>query len=61
MGGLGRISIFRGGLLGKRGVTFSEGLKFLDKKQTKSGIFYDKKVYKQCFVLSLLIIQTGIF
>ena len=31
-GGDGRISIFRGGLLGKRGVTFFMGLQFLHKK-----------------------------
>ena len=31
-GGLDRISIFRGGLLGKTGVTFSRGLQFLYKK-----------------------------
>ena len=31
-GGLGRISIFRGGFAGKEGVTFSGGLQFLDKK-----------------------------
>ena len=31
--GLDRISIFRGGLLGKRGVTFFRGLQFLQQKK----------------------------
>ena len=35
-GGLDRISAFRGGLLGKGGITFSGmGLQVLDKKETK--------------------------
>ena len=41
-GGLDRTSIFRGGLLGKRGSDlFQGGLQFLDKKKTR--IFNDKK------------------
>ena len=44
-GGLDRISVFRGGVAGKEGVTFFKWLKFLQKK--KSEIFNDKKVYKQ--------------
>ena len=40
--GLGRTSIFRGGLLGKRGVTFfREGCHFSTKNKLKSGIFND--------------------
>ena len=34
-GSVDRISIFRGGLLGKRGVIFFTGLQFIHKKQTK--------------------------
>ena len=34
-GGIHRTSVFRGGLLGKRGWLFSGGLQFLHKKQTK--------------------------
>ena len=51
---LDRSSIFRGGLLGKSGDLFPEegGDEILDKK-LNSGIFNDKKVYKQeCFALS---------
>ena len=41
-GGLDRTTIFRGGLLGKRGSDlFQGGLQFLDKKKTR--IFNDKK------------------
>ena len=35
MGELDSISIFRGRLLGKRGLVFFRGLQFLHKKQTK--------------------------
>ena len=41
--GIDRISNFRGGLLGKR------GLQFLHKNKIKSEIFNDKKIYKQMF------------
>ena len=42
--GLDRISIFRGGLLGKRKGFFSGGLQFLDtQKKLKSEIFNYKK------------------
>ena len=42
--GLGRTSIFRGGLLRKRGLTFfSEVCSFYIKNKLKSGIFIDKK------------------
>ena len=43
-GGLDKTSAFRGGLLGKRGMTFFRGLQLSHKK---SEIFNDKKVYKQ--------------
>ena len=46
--GLNRTSTFRGGLLGKTGVTFFRGgCNFHMKNKLKSKIFNDKKVYKQ--------------
>ena len=45
-GGLDRISIFRGGSLGKRGVTFFRGVDcsfYIKKNKLKSEIFNDKK------------------
>ena len=49
--GLDRTSVFRGGLLGKRWVTFFKeggGCNFSTKNELKSGMFNDdKKVYKQ--------------
>ena len=45
-GGLDRISIFRGGLLGKRAY---RGCSFYIKNKLKSETFNDKKVYKQKF------------
>ena len=45
-GGLNRTSTFRGGLLEKRGVTFSReggGFNFHIKNKVKSEIFNDKK------------------
>ena len=46
-GGLGKTSTFKGGLLGKRGWTFSRGSNFYIKNKLKSKIFNDKNVYKQ--------------
>ena len=47
-GGLDRTSTFRGGLLGKRGVTFFRGgCNFQIKSKLKSEIYNNKKVYKQ--------------
>ena len=41
--GLDRSSVFRGGLLGKRGVTFFRGgCNFSTKNKLESGIFNDK-------------------
>ena len=50
-GGLDIFSIFRGGLLGKSGVTFFRGLQFLHKKINKNLKYWTtKKVYQQkCF------------
>ena len=46
-GGLDRISVFRGELLGKMGVNFFRGgCGFYIKSKLKSEIFNDKKVYK---------------
>ena len=43
-GELDRTSVFRGGLLRKRGVTFFRGgLQMFNKKKLKSGRFNDKK------------------
>ena len=42
-GGLDRISIFSGGLLGKREVNFSGGSSFYIKNELKSEIFNDKR------------------
>ena len=60
-GGLGRIFIFKGTLVGKSGVTFSrEGgggdCNFYIKDKLKSKIFNDQnKVYKEkCFSLSFM-------
>ena len=39
-----RISIFKGRLLGKRGLLFSGGLHFYIKSKLKSEIFNDKKI-----------------
>ena len=44
--GLGRTSTFGGGLLGKRGVTFSGGLQFSQKKNNLKYLM-TKKVYRQ--------------
>ena len=46
-GGLDRTSIFRGWLLGKRGVPFFRGGCNFGRNSAKSGIFNDKNVYKQ--------------
>ena len=53
IGGLERISILKGGLLGKRGWPFSGGCSFYIKSVVKFETFNDKKVHKQkCFSLS---------
>ena len=44
-GGLDRTSAFRGGLLGKSGVTFFRGCNFHIKNKLKSHIFNDKKKF----------------
>ena len=53
-GVLGKTLVFRGGLVGKRGVRGGrEGYNFYVKNKLKSEIFNDKKVDKQrCFSLS---------
>ena len=43
--GLGRISIFRGGLLGKRGDFFQGGCSFYIKNKLKSEIFNSEKSF----------------
>ena len=46
-GGLDRISIFRGQLLGKRGWPFQGGCRFYRKSKLKSEYLMTKKVYQQ--------------
>ena len=43
--GVGRISIFRGRLLGRRGSPFSRGCSFYIKNKLKSETFDDKKKF----------------